>query len=440
MPVAEADPADAGGETLKANALARHVEPIVQMLVVRHQFFDLGVGLIDVFGIAGERSPAKWADATTKQRADVGRHETGKLEGVGDALLLRHLTDVVAIVERRHARAVEIEHRAHMRGHRSARGLVNRFGVALAPLLPLRQRPTLRQISVDGIMRRGLIGDGVGPDATTKQFGKHICGVAEQPHGNRLALRLRVFEHRQRLFDRRRLRVQISGAKPHFDTAWLTLDGQTGEARHGRCERLRAAHSAQTRGEDPAACEIAVVVLAPHLDEGFVGALHDALRADVDPRARRHLAVHHQALAIEFMKVLPGRPMGDQIGIGDQHTGRVGVGLENAGGLAGLHEQRLIALQTPERRSDLVEGVPIAGGAADAAVDHQFAGPFGDIRVEIVHQHAQRRFRQPRFCGQFRAVRGANYAGVVDAGVGRHFRPLRNGAPSRARLGEGFAA
>ena len=50
---------------------------------------------------------------------------------------------------------------------------------------------------------------------------------------------------------------------------------------------------------------LAAVVLAPGLDEGLVGALHDALAADVDPRAGRHLAVHHQALAVELVEVLP---------------------------------------------------------------------------------------------------------------------------------------
>ncbi len=59
---------------------------------------------------------------------------------------------------------------------------------------------------------------------------------------------------------------------------------------------LRAAHAAEAGGENPLALEAAVVMLATHFNEGFVGALHDALRTDVDPRAGRHLAVHHQAL------------------------------------------------------------------------------------------------------------------------------------------------
>ena len=39
--------------------------------------------------------------------------------------------------------------------------------------------------------------------------------------------------------------------------------------------------------------------------EGFVGALHDSLAADVDPGAGGHLAVHHQALSFELVEIPP---------------------------------------------------------------------------------------------------------------------------------------
>src|SRR3546814_10236900 len=65
------------------------------------------------------------------------------------------------------------------------------------------------------------------------------------------------------------------------------------------CKGLCAAHAAQARREDPFARPVAVVMLAAKLDERFISALYDALRADVDPGACRHLAVHHQALRSE---------------------------------------------------------------------------------------------------------------------------------------------
>ena len=57
---------------------------------------------------------------------------------------------------------------------------------------------------------------------------------------------------------------------------WHSTARQRG-AGHGRGQRLRAAHAAEARGQDPAAREVAAIVLAADLDEGLVGALHDAL-------------------------------------------------------------------------------------------------------------------------------------------------------------------
>src|SRR3546814_18334818 len=74
--------ADARGQALELDAFAGHVEPVVQVLVVGDQFLDLGVGLVDVLGVAAERDPAERADAAAEQRAHVGRDEAGKVEGV----------------------------------------------------------------------------------------------------------------------------------------------------------------------------------------------------------------------------------------------------------------------------------------------------------------------------------------------------------------------
>src|SRR5690606_28508171 len=113
------------------------------------------------------------------------------------------------------------------------------------------------------------------------------------------------------------LLVDVTGPQAEIDARLPAFDGQrtgTGEA----CgERLGTAHAAEPGGDDPAPLQAAAVVLAPHLDEGLVGALHDALRADVDPRAGSHLSVHRQALAIELVEVLPGRPVRNEVGIGD---------------------------------------------------------------------------------------------------------------------------
>ena len=141
-------------------------------------------------------------------------------------------------------------------------------------------------------------------------------------------------------------------------------------------------------------------MLAAGLDEGLVGALNDALRADIDPGAGRHLAVHHQALLIELVELLPGRPVRHDIGVGDQNARRVLVCAEDADRLAGLHQQRLVLAERLQRSCDAVEVVPGARRTADAAIDDQFVRVLGDVRVEIVHQHAQRRLLRPGLAGE----------------------------------------
>ena len=210
--------------------------------------------------------------------------------------------------------------------------------------------------------------------------------------------------------------VEIAGAQAHIDAGGAAFDRQARGAGHRRRERLRAAHAAEAGGENPSSPKIAAVVPAPHLDEGLVGALHDALRADIDPRAGGHLAVHHEPLAIELVEAVPGRPVRHEVGVGDQHARRVGVGAEHADRLARLDEQGLVVLEAAQRRDDAVERLPVARRAADAAIDHELARPLGDLGIEIVHQHAQRRFGEPALGAELASARGADDAHVVDAG------------------------
>ncbi len=310
---------------------------------------------------------------------------------------------------------MEVEHGADMLGHRGARGAAHRLRIGLAALLPLGDGPALRQVAVDRIVRRGLVGDGVGPHAAPHQLGEDVDGVAQQPDRHRLLRPVGLLDHRQRLVEAAGLLVEIARAQAHLDARGLAFDGQARGARHHRGERLRAAHAAQARRQDPFAGEAAAIVPAAELGEGLVGALDDALAADIDPRARRHLAEHHQALAVELVEMLPGRPVRHDVGIGDQHARRVAMGAEHADRLAGLHEQRLVALEAPQRRDDAIEALPVARRPADAAIDHELARLLGDVGIEIVHQHAHRRLGQPALGREVGAARRADHAHVVDA-------------------------
>ena len=200
---------------------------------------------------------------------------------------------------------------------------------------------------------------------------------------------------------------------------WHSMVERDG-AGHGGGQRLRAAHAAQAGRQYPAPGPVAAEMLAARLGKGFIGALHDALGADIDPAAGRHLAVHEQALAIEFVEVFPVGPFRHQVGVGDQHARRVRVGAKHADRFAGLDQQGLVFFQFAQGGQDLVETGPVARRAADAAVDHQVLRIFCHLGIEIVLHHAVGRLDLPVLAGQFGAARGADAAAGVEARIAVH--------------------
>ena len=229
--------------------------------------------------------------------------------------------------------------------------------------------------------------------------GKIIRRVAVDRDGLRLARGRPALDHGQRLVERLGLRVQVAGAKPEVDAVRVAFHRQAAGPGHRRRERLRPSHAPEPRGQDPAPPEVAAVVLAADLDERLVRSLHDPLAADVDPRPRRHLAVHGEPLAVELVEVGPGRPVRHQVRVRDQHPRRVGVGAEHADRLARLHEQGLVLVEPLQGGDDAVEVAPRSRGAADAAVDHQLVRVLRHVGVEVVHQHPHRRLGQPGLRG-----------------------------------------
>ena len=77
--------------------------------------------------------------------------------------------------------------------------------------------------------------------------------------------------------------VAIAALEPLLDAVSVDVDAKEKRAVHGRGERLSAAHSAHSAGDDELAVEAAAEMLASGLGEGLVGSLHDSLAADVDP-------------------------------------------------------------------------------------------------------------------------------------------------------------
>jgi hypothetical protein len=140
-------------------------------------------------------------------------------------------------------------------------------------------------------------------------------------------------------------------------------------------------------------------MLAGEFGEGLVGPLEDALRADVDPRPGGHLAVHRQAQRLQPPELLARRPVRHEEGVGEQHARRILVRREDADRLAAPDQQRLVVPEPPQLAHDRVERRPGARRPPAAAIDDEVLGALGDLGVEVVQQHPQRRLLLPAPAG-----------------------------------------
>ena len=272
-----------------------------------------------------------------------------------------------------------------------------------------------------------LVGHQVGHDAPSHELGQDVGGVAEEADRERPPFADRGARPREGLVQALRHDVEVARLEAPLDPVAVHLDRDHHALVHRRRERLGAAHAPEAGGEDEPALQAAAEVLPGGLREGLVGALQDPLGPDVDPGARRHLPVHHQALAVELVEVLPGRPGRHEHGVGDQHARRLRVRSEDADRLARLDEQRLVVPQLAQRAHDGVVAGPVARGLADPAVDDEVLRALGHLGVEVVHEHAQRGLLLPGLAGDRGSARGPDGA---HGACGRHITHLGLSPPS----------
>ena len=203
MAVAEPDPADARRQALELDAPPRHVEPVVQMPVVA----------------ASAPSPWRRCGRCLPDRRRARPSGTARCRGRTAAGYRRARSRENRRRRRRpspspsggcccrsrtvgHAAPPEIQHGAHMDRHRFLRGAFDALRIARAPRLPLGERPARRQIAVERIVRRGLVGDDVGLDAAAHQLrhaSRRRCRAAPTESGLRSSAG--ALDHRQRLVE-----------------------------------------------------------------------------------------------------------------------------------------------------------------------------------------------------------------------------------------------
>ena len=260
MAVAQPDPADARRQALELDALPGHVEPVVQMRVVRHQLLHLGVGAVDVLGIARQRGPAERPDAAAEQRPDIGRHEARKARRRRPRPPPAPSGGCCCRSRPSARRACGTPAwRARARPSIAWPPCATRLRVALVrSALPLGRASSPGQVAVDRIVRRGLVGHAVrlarrGAAARAGPRRRCRAGRPTRPSSPRVA-RSMIASASSRIA---RLLVEVAGAQAELDAARPAFDGEARGAGHGRGQRLRAAHAAQPRGQDPAAGQAA---------------------------------------------------------------------------------------------------------------------------------------------------------------------------------------
>ena len=223
--------------------------------------------------------------------------------------------------------------------------------------------------------------------AAAQQFGQHpVAQLPTRPTRQRAPLGLGPLAAGDRVVEVVGHLVEVAVLDAAVQARRVDVDDQADAVVQRHRERLRAAHAAAAAGDGERAGQGPAEALRGHGGERLVGALQDALGADVDPRAGGHLAVHRQAELLEAAELRPGGPVADEVGVGDQHARRPLVGAHHADRLAGLHEHRLVlACSVGQRADDRVVAGPVARGAAGAAVDDEVVGTLGHLGVEVVH-------------------------------------------------------
>ena len=294
------------------------------------------------------------------------------------------------------AAASQLEHRLHVAGHAGEAPLLVPGRIARPQLRGRLERKGRRDVSIQWIVRGGLVRDQIRLHSPAHELRQDLSRVPHHSDRAPFAALHRPLRFAQRFVERRRERVQISLLHAPLRACPVDFDADEHGAAHRRRKRLRPAHSAEPGADHQPPGEIVrPEVLPPRRRERLVGALQDSLGADVDPRPGGHLAVHDQAGALELAELLPGGPFRDQVRVRDQHPGRVRMRAQHADGLPALHQQGLVVRQGPERRADPLEAGPVAGRLAAAAVDHQLFRLLRHLRVQIVLQHPERRFLHP---------------------------------------------
>ncbi len=200
-------------------------------------------------------------------------------------------------------------------------------------------------------MGRRLVGHDVDLDAAAEQLGQHGRAVPGQADRERRPVALGRQAQAQRVVEVGRDDVHVPVLDPPGQPGRVDVDDQRDAVVERHRERLRAAHPAAAAGHRERAGQRPAEPLGGDGGERLVGALEDALGADVDPRPGRHLPVHGQPGLLEAAELGPVGPVADQVRVGDQHPRRPLVGAQHPDRLARLDQHGLVLAELGQRRA-----------------------------------------------------------------------------------------
>src|SRR5437667_10862430 len=92
-------PADACGQSLKFDSLARQINPAAQDAIIRIQLQNEVIGHSNVRRLTRKRDPAKRPAPFAEQWPDVSGDKSGKMVGILYAVLDGKCADVVSVIK-----------------------------------------------------------------------------------------------------------------------------------------------------------------------------------------------------------------------------------------------------------------------------------------------------------------------------------------------------
>src|SRR5699024_7476935 len=165
-----AEPCNSGRQHPESDLLLRHIEPAKQDGNIPKEFTPYVVSDFNILRIAAQCGESERAFAFTEKRADVGRYEAWKVEGIFHTVVKCHLTDIISVVEDYGAALLEFKHRFHMSCHGCRRQFYVFFGIRVTQLCRFPQTVPFRNIAVERVMGRCLIRDDIDLEAALQYF------------------------------------------------------------------------------------------------------------------------------------------------------------------------------------------------------------------------------------------------------------------------------